>query len=89
MREQRTRHESTQNAHEFEHGCSYAVKHKEVRERPHRTLRFFVDSCLVLCSLNLRGDEIEKLQGASTAMLGVCLVLLILAIRAQRSKILC
>jgi len=24
----------TQNAHVFEHGCSYAVKHKEVRERP-------------------------------------------------------
>lgn len=23
-----------QNAHAFEHGCSYAVKHKEVRERP-------------------------------------------------------
>ena len=22
-----------QNAHLFEHGCSYAVKHKEVRER--------------------------------------------------------
>ena len=25
---------STQNAHVFGDGCSYALKHKEVRERP-------------------------------------------------------
>ena len=40
-----------QNAHVFEHGCSYALKHKEVRERPIVHSAF---SSVVPCSLASR-----------------------------------
>jgi len=39
----------------IEQGCSGAVKHRDVRERPSRTLRFFNNFCLVLSfSLSLK-----------------------------------
>jgi len=40
-----------QKAHVFEHGCSYAVKHKEVREQPNVHSAF---SSALLCSLASR-----------------------------------
>ena len=40
-----------QNAHEFEHGCSYAVEHKEVRER---SIVHSAFSSVAPCSLAFR-----------------------------------
>ncbi len=36
----------------------------DVRERPNRTLRFFVNSCIVLWLLILRGSENKRLLGS-------------------------
>jgi len=51
LRNQITALQTFQNAHVFEHGCSYALKHKEVRERPNVHSAF---SSVASCSLTSR-----------------------------------
>ena len=51
MRSQITTLEPLQKLMYIEQGCSGAVKHRDVRERPYRTLRFFIGFALLSNSL--------------------------------------